>query len=57
MISLTTTSKIPNRKQILNSLDVHPTESAIILNYTVQSMRLGEDGQPVVADKKPMQKT
>ncbi|KAI8916105.1 kinesin-associated protein-domain-containing protein [Gorgonomyces haynaldii] len=38
------------------SIDVHPTEDAIIVNYTAQAAILGEDGQPVAGDKKQGQK-
>ncbi|RKO93016.1 kinesin-associated protein-domain-containing protein, partial [Blyttiomyces helicus] len=44
------------RKIIPGAIDVHPTDSAIIVNYTVQATILGENGQPVVGDRKVMQK-
>ncbi|KAJ2999415.1 Kinesin-associated protein 3 [Globomyces sp. JEL0801] len=37
-------------------IDVHPTETAIIVHYTAQASILGEDGQPVAGDKKGCQK-
>ncbi|KAJ1543947.1 Kinesin-associated protein 3, partial [Nowakowskiella sp. JEL0078] len=43
-------------KVIPGLIDVHPTDSAIIVNYTVQATILGDNGQPVVGDKKAAQK-
>ncbi|KAI9207591.1 kinesin-associated protein-domain-containing protein [Polychytrium aggregatum] len=37
-------------------IDVHPTDNAIVVNYTIQATILGENGQPVVGDRKAMQK-
>jgi hypothetical protein len=44
------------RKIFPGSLDVHPTENAIVVNYTSQATILGEDGNHVAADKKQGQK-
>ncbi|KAL2918660.1 hypothetical protein HK105_201494 [Polyrhizophydium stewartii] len=45
------------RKKIVpGAIDVHPTESAIIVHYTMQASIIGENGQPVAGDKKAGQK-
>ncbi|KAJ3126935.1 Kinesin-associated protein 3 [Nowakowskiella sp. JEL0407] len=44
------------RKVTPGLIDVHPTECAIIVNYSVQATILGDNGQPVVGDKKAAQK-
>lgn len=37
-------------------IDVHPTENAVVVSYFVQTTFAGDDGTPVLSDKKPMQK-
>jgi hypothetical protein len=49
-------SVINSRKIFPGSLDVHPTENAIVINYTAQASILGEDGNHVAGDKKQGQK-
>ncbi|KAJ3159524.1 Kinesin-associated protein 3 [Geranomyces michiganensis] len=44
------------KKIIPGDIDVHPTENAIVVNYTVQASILGENGQPVAGDRKLSQK-
>ncbi|KAI8818255.1 kinesin-associated protein-domain-containing protein [Fimicolochytrium jonesii] len=44
------------KKVIPGHIDVHPTDNAIIVNYTVQASILGESGQPVAGDRKNLQK-
>ncbi|KND02983.1 uncharacterized protein SPPG_02058 [Spizellomyces punctatus DAOM BR117] len=44
------------KKIIPGHIDVHPTDSAIVVHYTVQASILGENGQPVVDDRKTLQK-
>ncbi|KAI8809755.1 kinesin-associated protein-domain-containing protein [Cladochytrium replicatum] len=44
------------RKVIPGDIDVHPTDSAIVVNYLVQATILNENGQAVVGDKKALQK-
>uniref|UniRef100_A0A1B6ETE2 Kinesin-associated protein 3 n=1 Tax=Cuerna arida TaxID=1464854 RepID=A0A1B6ETE2_9HEMI len=38
------------------SIDVHPTESALIVNYELEAIILGECGEPMVSEKKECQK-
>jgi len=33
-------------------LDVHPTEKALIVNYDVEALILGELGDPMLGDRK-----
>ena len=33
-------------------LDVHPTQSAIVVNYVVEAVVISEYGEPMVADRK-----
>ncbi|KAJ1564231.1 Kinesin-associated protein 3, partial [Cladochytrium tenue] len=37
-------------------IDVHPTESAIVVTYYVQHVFISDDGIPTLGDKRPMQK-
>ena len=45
-----------NRKVNPGSIDVHPTEKAIVVNYEVEAVILGEDGQAMLGDRKEGQK-
>ncbi|XP_054284614.1 kinesin-associated protein 3 [Macrosteles quadrilineatus] len=38
------------------SIDVHPTETALIVNYELEAIILGECGEPMVSEKKECQK-
>ncbi|KXJ29546.1 Kinesin-associated protein 3 [Exaiptasia diaphana] len=38
------------------SVDVHPTENAIVVNYEVEALILGEMGEPMVGERKECQK-
>lgn len=38
------------------SIDVHPTEKALIVNYEVEATILGEFGNPMVGERKESQK-
>ncbi|XP_041849149.1 kinesin-associated protein 3-like [Melanotaenia boesemani] len=44
------------RKVTAGSLDVHPTEKALVVNYEVEASVLGEDGDPVLGERKEGQK-
>jgi len=44
------------RKVNPGSIDVHPTEKAIVVNYEVEAVILGEDGQAMLGDRKESQK-
>ncbi|XP_063057334.1 kinesin-associated protein 3a isoform X1 [Engraulis encrasicolus] len=44
------------RKVKGGSLDVHPTEKALVVQYEVEATILGEMGDPVVGDRKECQK-
>lgn len=44
------------RKIIPGHIDVHPTDNALVVNYTVQATILGDDGAKVGGDKKKMEK-
>ncbi|KAI9106093.1 kinesin-associated protein-domain-containing protein [Phlyctochytrium arcticum] len=44
------------KKIIPGHIDVHPTDSAIVVHYTVQASITSEYGQPVIGDRKAMQK-
>lgn len=41
-----------NRKVKSGAIDVHPTESALIVNYEVEATLLGELGDPVLGERK-----
>ena len=36
----------------VGSLDVHPTEKAIVINYELEATILGQLGDPMLGDKK-----
>lgn len=44
------------RKVIPGQIDVHPTDNALIVHYTVQAPILGDDGKLISGDKKSMEK-
>lgn len=44
------------RKVTAGSLDVHPTEKALVVNYEVEASILGEGGDPVLGERKEGQK-
>lgn len=41
-----------NRRVKSGAIDVHPTETALIVNYEVEAIILGEAENPVLSDKK-----
>lgn len=41
-----------NRRVRSGSIDVHPTEPALIVNYELEAIILGESGEPMVSEKK-----
>ena len=40
------------RKIRSGTLDVHPTEKALVVNYDVEALILGELGDPMLGDRK-----
>ncbi|XP_043481752.1 kinesin-associated protein 3 [Leptopilina heterotoma] len=44
------------RKIRSGTLDVHPTEKALVVNYDVEALILGELGDPMLGDRKECQK-
>jgi hypothetical protein len=44
------------RRVKAGSIDVHPTEKAIIVNYELEATILGEMGDPMLGEKKECQK-
>lgn len=44
-----------NRKVRSGNLDVHPTEKALVVNYDVEALILGELGDPMLGDRKVRQ--
>ncbi|KAK5607076.1 Kinesin-associated protein 3 [Crenichthys baileyi] len=44
------------RKVTAGSLDVHPTEKALVVHYEVEASILGEDGGPMLGERKEGQK-
>ncbi|XP_014204184.1 kinesin-associated protein 3 [Copidosoma floridanum] len=44
------------RKIRSGNLDVHPTEKALVVNYDVEALILGELGDPMLGDRKECQK-
>ena len=44
------------RKVKGGSIDVHPTEKAIVVNYEVEATILGELGDPMLGERKESQK-
>lgn len=49
-------AKYIKRRVKSGSIDVHPTETALIVNYEVEAIILGESENPVLSDKKNCQK-
>ncbi|ESN90663.1 hypothetical protein HELRODRAFT_70921 [Helobdella robusta] len=44
------------RRITAGSIDVHPVEKALVVNYEVEAVILSESGEPVLGDKKQCQK-
>lgn len=44
------------RKVKGGSIDVHPTEKALIVNYELEATILGEMGDPMLGERKECQK-
>lgn len=44
------------KKVKTRTVDVHPTENALIVNYEVEAIILGDDKQPMIGDQKKCQK-
>jgi len=40
------------RKIRAGAIDVHPTETALVVNYELEALILGELGDPMLGDKK-----
>ena len=51
-----TDAKSLRRKVKAGSLDVHPKEKALIVNYELEATILGELGDPMLGDRKECQK-
>lgn len=49
-------AKFLKRKVRSGTLDVHPTEKALVVNYDVEALILGELGDPMLGDRKECQK-
>ncbi|KAK2586094.1 hypothetical protein KPH14_008377 [Odynerus spinipes] len=49
-------AKFLKRKVRSGTLDVHPTEKALVINYDVEALILGELGDPMLGDRKECQK-
>ncbi|XP_012148766.2 kinesin associated protein 3 isoform X1 [Megachile rotundata] len=49
-------AKFLKRKVRSGALDVHPTEKALVVNYDVEALILGELGDPMLGDRKECQK-
>ena len=49
-------AKFLKKKMTGGSIDVHPTEKALVVNYEVEAMILSEIGAPVLGEKKGCQK-
>lgn len=49
-------AKFLKRKVRSGTLDVHPTERALVVNYDVEALILGELGDPMLGDRKECQK-
>lgn len=47
---------IPHSKVTAGSLDVHPTEKALVVHYEVEASILGESGDHMLGDRKEGQK-
>ena len=48
--------QILKKKVTVDTIDVHPTEKALVVNYEVEAVILSEFGAPVLGDKKACQK-
>lgn len=44
------------KKVKTGTVDIHPTENCLIVNYEVEALILGDDGQPMIGDQKKCQK-
>lgn len=44
------------RKVKAGSIDVHPTEKALVVNYEVEATILAETGNPMLGERKECQK-
>ena len=51
-----TDAKYLKRKVKAGSLDVHPSEKALVVNYELEATILGELGDPMLGDRKECQK-
>lgn len=49
-------SKYFCRKVKAGSIDVHPTEKALVVNYEVEATILAETGNPMLGERKECQK-
>ena len=49
-------AKYLKRKVKAGSLDVHPTEKALVVNYELEATILGEMGDPMLGERKECQK-
>ncbi|XP_053980137.1 kinesin-associated protein 3 isoform X5 [Hylaeus volcanicus] len=49
-------AKFLKRKVRSGTLDVHPTEKALVVNYDVEALILGQLGDPMLGDRKECQK-
>ena len=45
-----------SRRVKAGTIDVHPTEKAIVVNYELEATILGELGDPMLGEKKECQK-
>lgn len=44
------------KKVKTGTVDIHPTDNCLIVNYEVEALILGDDGQPMIGDQKKCQK-
>lgn len=44
------------KKVKTGTVDIHPTENALVVNYEVEALILGDDKQPMIGDQKKCQK-
>lgn len=54
--NMDTDARYLKRKVKAGSLDVHPTEKALVVNYELEATILGELGDPMLGDRKECQK-
>ena len=54
--AMDTDAKYLKRKVKAGSLDVHPSEKALVVNYELEATILGELGDPMLGDRKECQK-